>query len=227
MNTPEVIGLCASVIGIGAFISGLIKYLFRPYFKRREDLLYISEIIISEFARWKEFGKSARAETFLIGEKFILIDKYRNRLKNIPSEQLLYLFGCSIQNGMKGNWSKWLYLNTLSKDLVCLLFTTLNRRDNLRPKWRSAFILQYILGGEEFEIKKLCKNETDSDLYEAIQSMRVKEYLRAASFATADETLRSKMNLVLQEFDYFEKDVAMYASKIDHKKLLNILASVN
>jgi hypothetical protein len=220
------IELISSVIGIIAAIWGVITYIFKPYLKRKEELSEIKELIDFEFTRWKEFGSISRGETYILDDKFKRIDKYRSRFKDISNEQLLYLFRCSLQNGMKGNWGKWLNVIPLSKDLILLLINCLEGNNNLRPTWRSAFILETILNGRSSFIDNLMKDKNELiDLINAIRTHRVREYLQNISQTSKDKSLKSKIIMLLQEIEYFENDVRKYSGNITQGDLEIIIHS--
>jgi|GEM_PF-6727895 len=230
MKTVDYIGLISSILGIVGALWGVVVLVFKPYFKKKEELGFITELIEDEYKRWKDIGYIERGDTHSIDGQFKRVDKYRKDLKSLPVEKLLYLFRCSLQNGMKGNWGKWLRLLPFSEDLILLLIEGIDGKTNLRPTWRRAFILQTIFKGKESLLRRVIPKTPGSDeLIQIIIANRLEEYLADLSKEKSSNELKPKAIAVLQEIKHFKNDVQLYAENIssrDFDMMMNAISKI-
>lgn len=213
----EIIGIIASIIGLCTFIWGIIRYVAKPIFVKREKLNDIINLVDEHYERWVQFGYLARAESLIIGSEFMKLDKYRNELKDIDKDKLGFLLRCAIQNGMKGNWGKWLCLQNSVKSFIPVLVSTLDGNSGLRPCWRSSYILEKLFKSDVDNIKKqipksIINNNNVNQILKIISNEGIVNYLIEISKKSNSKN-KIKAKLVLQEIDFFRTDIENFLIK--------------
>lgn len=150
----EKIEIVATFLGIIGAIWAFIKFVFNPFFKKREEYKNICIMVGDSYKRWKELEYSVRGGAMVSHDDFLIVNKYRSKFKNKTPEIKTYLFRNAIQNGLGGNWGLWLDMNKDNKLILLQLFLSLDKSGGLRPAWRSAFILEKLYFKKPSEIDK-------------------------------------------------------------------------
>jgi len=157
----EQIGIIASILGIIGAVWAFIKFVFNPFFKRREEFKNICVVVEDSYKRWQELDFSSRGGAMISHADFLIVNKYRSKFKRKNSGLKSYLFRNAIQNGLGGNWGYWLDMNNDNKSILIPLFLALDKSGGLRPAWRSAYILEKIFQQNVDEIDSFIgKNKT-------------------------------------------------------------------
>lgn len=99
--------------------------------------------IVSEYLRlWLDSNQSGRGETLIPYTEFRKVDRHRAAFASESKPVRTYLLRCAVQNGMSGQWGKWLLLNFDNEMIVAPLIRAFTAVAGERPLWRSAAILQ-------------------------------------------------------------------------------------
>jgi len=205
----EIVGLVSSVIGILTFIWGIAKFAARETEYKR-----IRKLIDEHYKTWKELGYILRGGAIVEKETVKRINKFRSKLKNIDDGQKSFLFRIAIQNGMIGEWGKWLLMNKHNSEIVEPLVKCLNGEEGWRPRWRSAYVLEKTF---EKDINKvlgqlnsnLNKNDQTQLALHVINTDGVERYLKDISQDKQEERHKHAQAL-LQEIGAFSKQIEEY-----------------
>lgn len=163
----EKIEIIAAILGvIGAFWA-IVRYVFNPFFKKREEFNNIYTIVHDTYKRWEVLKYSVRGGAMISHDNFLIVNKYRSRFKRKKPEIKAFLFRNAIQNGLGGNWGYWLDMNKDNRLILLQLFLSLNKLGGLRPAWRSAYILEKIYAENISEIDRFISQNEKYDLNES------------------------------------------------------------
>ncbi|MEK6616118.1 MAG: hypothetical protein AABZ32_08420, partial [Bacteroidota bacterium] len=159
-------------------------------------------------------------------EKEILkkINKFRPKFKKLEKEKMAFLLRNAIQNGMGGQWGKWLIVNQNNEKIIEPLVKSLKGNEGWRPMWRSAYVLEKTFGEN---IDKFF-SQLDSGLKENSQIQSVIHVLNTAGVKTYLEGIAknkqdgrsSKAQAFLQEIQTFHKQIEKYANEQTIKRIL-------
>jgi hypothetical protein len=207
----EQIGIVASILGIIGAIWAFIKFVFNPFFKRREEFKNICVVVEDSFTRWQKFDFSLRGGAMISPNDFLIVNKYRSKFNGKSSELKSYLFRNAIQNGLGGNWGYWLEMNKDNESILLPLFLALDKSGGLRPTWRSAFILEKIFQHNVNEIDSfIAKYEklklNNHAIFDIIKSKKVEsEILNKSKKGKKEE--KEKMPFLIDELEKFSKEI--------------------
>lgn len=205
----EKIEIIYSILGIIGAIIAFIKFALNPYIKRKEEFRIINNVINSSYYRWKELNFSVRGGTMIPHDIFLIVNKYRFKFKNQSKEMKAYLFRNAIQNGLGGDWGFWLDMNKDNENILMPLFLALDNPSEIRPAWRSAYILEKIFSKnidkidlfiDQSQINIInCKSMLDIVRKKTVEQ----EILRLSEKGTKEE--QEKLKDVIEEIKIFIK----------------------
>ena len=226
----ETLGLIASVIGIASAIWAIFRFILRPYIERYRSYKNVLDMIKDHFNRWKKVDYSARAHSLIIDYKFLEVNKFRHRLRELDREKLAFLLRCAVQSGIGGEWGDWLVINKENEKIIPALITALDGTAGLRPIWRSAYILEKTFGKGINRLfyqlpPEMKDNESIQFAFKVMSEEGVVEYLTSTSKGT-DKDLKRKAQLVIQEIEQFSGQINEYI-KSRKRQSLEKLSSVN
>ena len=213
----EIIGLIASIIAIiGALITGF-QFVFKPYIRKRNELKKICTIVDENFKRWKELEYSGRGGTMISHDDFIMINKYRSTFNNKDKELRSFLLRNAIQNGLGGEWGKWLNMNRDNEKIILPLIIILKGSSGLRPAWRTAVILEKIFSAnietlDTYIPEKEKDNTSLISIVNIIKNKGIADMLNNLSQNGLKED-RDKAKMVLEEFETFSKELNDFAKE--------------
>ncbi len=207
----EGIEIAATIIGIIGAIWAFVKFVFNPFFKKREEYKNICNVVNDSYERWKELGYTVRGGSMVSHDDFLIVNKYRSKFKNRSPEIKAYLLRNAIQNGLGGNWGFWINMNKDNKLILLHLFLSLDKSGGLRPAWRSAYILEKIYANKSAEIDKfVAENEkfhlTQKYFLDIIKSNSVEKELQKLSRKGTKEE-KEKLKFIEEEILRFSKQV--------------------
>lgn len=211
------ISVVSAIIGIISAIFALVKYLFYPYFRQLYEYKEISALVKDRYERWNALGSSARGETMISRNDFIIINKYRSKFYRKSPEIRAYLLRTAIVNGLSGEWGCWLDMNKDNRKILFPLFLALNRSAGLRPQLRSALILEKIFLGNADKIDLyINKYQLYSILKEPIVNVIKtnsveKEIMRLNNEGNKDE--KEKSGFVIKEIEHFLENVIIFTKE--------------
>ncbi len=214
-----------------SYIDGIRKILDALSVKngiKIDDLKFVEIINIIEerFQKWKDLNFSSRGGTLIKYDDFLEVNKYRDKFeKEQDKEKLSFLLRCAVQNGMGGQWGKWLIMNANNEKIVLPLIAALDEMGGWKPAWRSAYLLEVTLKNE---IDSIC-DKLDTEILEdeytkfAIQILKeegVKKYLHNIVNNNESKTKQVKdARIVLDEIRYFSNDIQEYIKNQNVKQM--------
>ncbi len=213
----EKIGTLASILGILGAIWAFIRFIFNPYFKKREEYKNICIVVNDSYKRWKELNFSARGGAMVSHNDFLVVNKYRYKFRKKSPEIRAYLLRNAIQNGLGGNWGFWLNMNKNNNNILLYLFLILDKSAGLRPMWRSAFILEKLFLRntnelDRFVIENKKINIENKTILEIIRNNSVEEDMyNLVKNGTSEE--KEKIKYVIEECKTFSKEVDDFTKK--------------
>ena len=142
----EVLGVIASVIGIVGALWALTRYVLRHRLQKEENYREVLEIVDEHYAKWKKGLYESRGDSLIRREKFVELNRFRERLCKLDEEKLAFLLRCAVQNGMSGEWGEWLILNKANSWMIPTLVRALRGEAGWRPVWRVASVLEKTYG---------------------------------------------------------------------------------
>lgn len=207
----EQIGIIASIIGIIGAVWAFIKFVFNPFFKRREEFKSICVVVEDSYKRWQELDFSSRGGAMISHDDFLIVNKYRSKFKRKNAGLRSYLFRNAIQNGLGGNWGYWLEMNKDNESILLPLFLALDKSGGLRPAWRSAYILEKIFQQNVNEIDSfIAKNEklqiNNNLILNIIKDRKVEAEIKNILKKGKKEE-REKLQYLIEEFDKFSIEI--------------------
>ncbi len=207
----EKIEITATIIGIIGAIWAFIKFIFNPFFKRRDEYKNICNVVNDSYDRWKELGYTVRGGSMVSHDDFLIVNKYRSKFKNTSPEIKAFLLRNAIQNGLGGNWGFWINMNKDNKLILLYLFLSLDKSGGLRPAWRSAYILGKIYANKSIEIDKFIFDNKEFNLkqnffIEIIKDNSVEKELQKLLKKGAKEE-KEKLRFIEEEISKFSKQV--------------------
>ena len=213
----EQIGIVASILGIIGAVWAFIKFVFNPFFKRREEFKNICVVVEDSYKRWQELDFSSRGGAMISHDDFLIVNKYRSKFKRKNSGLKSYLFRNAIQNGLGGNWGYWLDMNNDNKSILIPLFLALDKSGGLRPAWRSAYILEKIFQQNVDEIDSFIgKNKTmqinNNPILDIIKNKKVESEIHNMIKKGKKEE-REKIQYLIEEFEKFSKEIDAFTNR--------------
>lgn len=207
----EIIGLIASVIGIATFIWGIVKLIVWTEYKK------ILKVIDAHFQRWEESDFSSRGGTLIEYSKFLEINRFRSKFRKAEKDRMAFLLRNAVQNGMGGQWGKWLTMNTNNEKIVYPLILSLDGTAGEKPMWRSAYILEKIFRKDISQVVDRLNPELENNenvkLAIKIMSMTgVEKYLENI-LQSEQGKRKSDAQLLLQEIKTFSKEIDNFTIK--------------
>ena len=207
----EGIEIAATIIGIIGAIWAFIKFVFNPFFKKREEFKNICNVVNDSYERWKELGYTVRGGSMVSHDDFLIVNKYRSKFKNMSPEIKTYLLRSAIQNGLGGNWGFWINMNKDNKLILYHLFLSLDKSGGLRPAWRSAYILEKIYSNKSAEIDKFVAENEEFHLnqkyfLDIIKNNSVEKELQKLSKKGTKEE-KEKLKFIEEEILKFSKQI--------------------
>jgi len=215
----EIIGIIASVIGIATFIWGIYKFIGQTEYKK------IFKVIDEHFQRWKESDYSSRGGTLIEYSRFLKINRFRSKFRKVEKDKMAFLLRNAVQNGMGGQWGKWLAMNTNNEKIVEPLILALDGTAGEKPMWRSAYILEKIFTKEINQVAVQLKPELMNNEYvklaiEVIRTTGVEKYLENILQNKNEQGKRkSDAQLLLQEIEAFSKEIDNFTIKQSVRKV--------
>lgn len=207
----EQIGIVASILCIIGAVWAFIKFVFNPFFKRREEFKNICVVAEDSYKRWQALNFSSRGGAMISPNDFLIVNKYRSKFKGKSSELKSYLLRNAIQNGLGGNWGYWLEMNKDNKSILLPLFLALDKSGGLRPAWRSAYILEKIFQYNIDEIDSFIAVHEElkingQAILDIIKSKKVEsEILNKSKKGKKEE--KERMPFLIDEFEKFSKEI--------------------
>jgi hypothetical protein len=210
----ELLSLIASIIAIVGGVWAFGKFILRPLNNKRREFSRVVKIIDDDFERWKENSYSSLDDYLIMGERFLEVNKFRDKLLKIEKDKLTYLFRCSVQNG---KWGEWLLINQDNDKIIPILILILDGGGGWRPIWRSVYILEKVFGKSINQLfnhlpEDKQENENIQFAFEVMKSKGVESYLKDLSKRTEDEW-KTKARQVLHEIEHFSTRVNTYVKR--------------
>lgn len=211
----EEIEIATTIIGIIGAIWAFIKFIFNPYFKKREEFKSICNVVNDSYERWKELGYTVRGGSMVSHDDFLIVNKYRSKFKNKTPEIKAYLLRNAIQNGLGGNWGFWIDMNKDNKLILLHLFLSLDKSGGLRPAWRSAYILEKIYADKSADLDRFISENEKFNLnqnffLDIIKDNSVEKELQKLSKRGTKEE-KEKLRFIEEEILKFSKQANEFA----------------
>jgi hypothetical protein len=175
----------------------------------------LASIIDARFLRWIELRYTGRGSTLIPYDEFLVVNSSRSAFVEADKQKRAYLLRCAIQNGMGGQWGKWLLMNSENERIVEPLFVVLQGNSGWKPVWRAAYILQKTFGNRiASAISLLHETLRDSQdimkVVNEIASHPTPDYL--SSQITSANPQKANARMVLDEFRVFHSEIQDYAN---------------
>ena len=177
-------------------------------------VLEMVNIISNKNQRWKDLNYTARGDALFSYNEFLNVNKLRDYLSDLDKDELAYLLRCSIQNGMGGEWGRWLRVNKDNEKIVTPLVVAINGIAGWRPMWRSAYVLEKIFGKDILVFFEKFKPELVEELRanEAIQAIVTVGIKKRLTLLSIENHEKSKAALsVLDEIYTFSKEIEEFS----------------
>jgi transcriptional regulator with XRE-family HTH domain len=111
---------------------------------------YLKELALvnRHYQRWLSQKYHMRGGSAISYEDFLNVNSFRSAFAKESKTKRAFLLRCAIQNGMGGEWGKWLIVNTDNEEIVYPLMMALSNSKGQGPIWRAAIILEKTFGTE-------------------------------------------------------------------------------
>lgn len=198
------IEIIATICGILGTLWALIKFVFKPYFKRRDEYKFILNQVEESCKRWIELKYSGRGGTLISNENFLIANKYRSKFTLKSNEIRAFLLRNAIQNGLSGSWGNWLDMNKNNKQIIWPLIITLDESSGSRPMWRSSLILAQIFSNQIEKINDFIPDQIDKSRFNLrlIKKDEIEKELFTLNVSN-NEDIKRKIGMVMDEYNRF------------------------
>ncbi|MBF0136408.1 MAG: hypothetical protein H7833_04965 [Magnetococcus sp. DMHC-1] len=188
LERPESQFICKQFLGLNFQLSELIND------------------ICDRTKRWVEYNYLARGGTLIKYDDFLKINKYRsNLIVELGNNENAFLLRCAIQNGMGGEWGKWVPYNTNNEKIILPLIASLDYSSGWKPAWRSAFVLERLYNINIYRIieKNAIKLSDDIATKFFIETIFDNNVVKLLFLETENGQHKKDAILVKQEIDCF------------------------
>lgn len=207
------IEIVSALIAIVIALFSFVQFVFKPYFRRKNEFVRINLIVNDNFKLWKELNNNFRGGAIIKNDDFNIVNKYRKKYTTKSDDIKAFLLLNAIQNGVSGLWGKWLNINTTNDEILQYLFSLLDESAGVRLAWRSALILEKLYEKHPISLSYLfpkTDNKKTNDALNLISQKSVINHITKISQKGSPLDLNQKANMVLNEYRIFEKDIEKF-----------------
>ncbi len=207
------IEIVSALIAIVIALFSFVQFVFKPYFRRKNEFVRINLIVNDNFKLWKELNNNFRGGAIIKNDDFNIVNKYRKKYTTKSDDIKAFLLLNAIQNGVSGLWGKWLNINTTNDEILQYLFSLLDESAGVRLAWRSALILEKLYEKHPISLSNLfpkTDNKKTNDALNLISQKSVINHITKISQKGSPLDLNQKANMVLNEYRIFEKDIEKF-----------------